>query len=144
MGNAFLFWIIPDFYAGRLPVIFVGFFRLQHFSNYLNLIKKIIGLYGLGMSYRDISGHIKKLYDTDISHTVLSQITDQIIPDVKALQSRPLEPLYCIVWLDVIHYKVKVYGRITHKALYNILGITKEGHKEVLGMYISESESANF
>lgn len=109
-----------------------------------NLSEKIIGLYGLGMSYRDISSHIKEMYDTDISHTVLSQITDRIIPDVKAWQSRPLDPLYCIVWLDAMHYKVKVDGKIEHKALYNILGINKEGYKEVLGMYISESEGANF
>ncbi len=109
-----------------------------------NLSDKIIGLYGLGMSYRDISAHIKEIYDTDISHTVLGQITDRIIPDVKAWQSRPLEPLYCIVWLDAMHYKVKVDGKITHRALYNVLGINKEGHKEVLGMYISESEGANF
>jgi len=109
-----------------------------------NLSEKIIGLYGLGMSYRDISAHIKEMYDTEISHTVLSQITDRIIPDVKAWQNRPLEPLYCIVWLDAMHYKVKVDGKIEHKALYNILGINKEGYKEVLGMYISESEGANF
>lgn len=109
-----------------------------------NLSEKIIGLYGLGMSLRDISGHIKEMYDTDISHTILSQITDRIIPDVKAWQSRPLEPLYCIVWLDAMHYKVKVDGKIEHKALYNILGVNKQGRKEVLGMYISESEGANF
>lgn len=109
-----------------------------------NLADKIIGLYGLGMSYRDISSHIKEMYDTDISHTVLSQITDRIIPDVKAWQSRPLEPLYCIVWLDAMHFKVKVDGRIQHKALYNVLGINKDGCKELLGMYISESEGANF
>ena len=109
-----------------------------------NLSDKIIGLYGLGMSYRDISSHIKELYDTDISHTVLSQITDRIIPDIKAWQNRPLDAVYCIVWLDAMHYKVKVDGKITHKALYNILGIDKDGRKEVLGMYISESEGANF
>ncbi|MCV6630604.1 MAG: IS256 family transposase, partial [Flavobacteriaceae bacterium] len=109
-----------------------------------NLSDKIIGLYGLGMSYRDISAHIKEMYDTDISHTVLSQITDKIIPDVKAWQNRPLESLYCIVWLDAMHYKVKVDGKIVHKALYNILGINKDGYKEILGMYISESEGANF
>lgn len=109
-----------------------------------NLSDKIIGLYGLGMSYRDISSHIKEMYDTDISHTVLSQITDRIIPDVKAWQNRPLEPLYCIVWLDAMHYKVKVEGKIVHKALYNILGINKNGQKEILGIYLSESEGANF
>ena len=109
-----------------------------------NLQDKIIGLYGLGMSYRDISNHIKEMYDTEISHTVLSQITDRIIPEVKAWQSRPLEPVYCIVWLDAMHYKVKEEGKIGHKALYNILGISPSGHKEILGMYISESEGANF
>lgn len=109
-----------------------------------NLSDKIIGLYGLGMSYRDISAHIKEMYDTDISHSVLSQITDKIIPDIKTWQSRPLESMYCIVWLDAMHYKVKVDGKFTHKAIYNVLGINKEGHKEVLGMYISESEGANF
>jgi transposase-like protein len=109
-----------------------------------NLSEKIIGLYGLGMSLRDISSHIKEMYDTNISHTVLSQITDRIIPDIKIWQSRPLEPLYCIVWLDAMHYKVKVDGKIQHKALYNILAVNKEGRKEILGMYISESEGANF
>ncbi len=109
-----------------------------------DLSEKIIGLYGLGMSYRDISYHLKELYDTEISHTVLSQITDRIIPDIKAWQSRPLESLYCVVWLDAMHYKVKVDGKIQHRALYNVLGVNKEGHKTILGMYISESEGANF
>ncbi|WP_397444514.1 transposase [Polaribacter sp. R77954] len=109
-----------------------------------NLSEKIVGLYGLGMGLRDISSHIKEMYDTDISHTVLSQITDKIIPDIKAWQSRPLESMYCIVWLDAMHYKVRVDGKVQHKALYNILGINKEGHKEVLGMYVSQSEGANF
>ena len=109
-----------------------------------NLQDKIIGLYGLGMSLRDISSHIKEMYDTNISHTVLSQITDRIIPEVKAWQNRPLESVYCIVWLDAMHYKVRSEGNVEHKALYNILGINAAGMKEVLGMYVSESEGANF
>jgi len=109
-----------------------------------NLQDKIIGLYGLGMSFRDISEHIKEMYDTDISHTVLSQITERIIPEIKAWQSRPLEEVYCIVWLDAMHYKVRIDGKVQSRALYNILGINKEGKKEVLGMYVSESEGANF
>ncbi|MDR9364835.1 MAG: IS256 family transposase [Balneolaceae bacterium] len=109
-----------------------------------NLADKIIGLYGLGMSLRDISSHIKEMYDSEISHTVLSEITDRIIPQVKAWQNRPLEPVYCIVWLDAMHYKVRDEGQLQHKALYNILGINPEGRKEVLGAYISESEGANF
>lgn len=109
-----------------------------------SLQDKIIGLYGLGMSLRDISAHIAEMYDTELSHTVLSQITDRIIPEVKAWQSRPLEPVYCIVWLDAMHYKVREEGRVQHKALYNILAINPDGHKQVLGAYVSESEGANF
>jgi transposase-like protein len=105
---------------------------------------KIIGLYGLGLSYRDISKHIEEMYDTEISHTVLSQITDKIIPDIKAWQCRPLEDVYPIIWLDAMHFKVKEDGKVVHKALYNILGINKEGKKEILGLYVSESEGANF
>jgi len=108
------------------------------------LADKIIGLYGLGMSYRDISAHIKEMYGSEISHTVLTEITDRIIPEVKQWQNRSLESMYCIVWLDAMHYKVRVDGRVEHKALYNIMGINKDGYKEVLGIYISESEGANF
>jgi len=109
-----------------------------------NLESKIIGLYGLGMSLRDISNHIKEMYDTEISATTLSGITDRIIPQIKEWQSRPLEEVYCIVWMDAMHYKVKEDGRVVSRAVYNILGITPEGKKELLGMYISESEGANF
>ena len=109
-----------------------------------SLSDKIIGLYGLGMSYRDITFHIKEMYDMEISHSVLSEITDRILPDIKAWQSRPLESLYCIVWLDAMHYKVKVEGKIENRALYNVLGVNQQGKKEVLGMYVSESEGANF
>lgn len=109
-----------------------------------SLESKIIGLYGHGMSFRDISAHIKDLYDTDISAGTLSAITDKVIPLVKQWQVRPLEETYCIVWLDGMHYKVKQEGRIQSRCVYNILGITTEGRKEVLGMYVSESEGANF
>ncbi len=109
-----------------------------------NLSSKIIGLYGLGMSLRDISGHIKEMYDTDISHNTLSEIIDRIIPKVKEWQSRPLEEMYTIVWLDAMHYKVKDGGRTCSRAVYNVLGVSKEGHKDLIGMYVSESEGANF
>ncbi len=109
-----------------------------------NLAPKIIGLYGLGMSFRDISNHIKEMYDVEISHSTLSEITERIIPQVKAWQSRPLDPLYTIVWLDAMHYKVRDEGRVVNRAVYNVLGIDKKGKKELIGMYISESEGANF
>ena len=108
------------------------------------LESKIIGMYGLGMSFRDISAHIKDMYDTDISASTLSAITDKVIPLVKEWQVRPLEDTYCIVWLDGMHYKVKQEGRVQSRCVYNILGITTEGRKEILGMYVSESEGANF
>ena len=109
-----------------------------------NLESKIIGLYGLGMSLRDISNHIKEMYDTEISATTLSGITDRIIPQIKEWQSRPLDEVYCIVWMDAMHYKVRDEGKVTSRAVYNILGINTEGKKELLGMYVSESEGANF
>jgi transposase-like protein len=109
-----------------------------------SLEDKIIGLYGLGTSLRDISAHIKETYDTDISAGTLSAITDKVIPLVKEWQQRPLEELYCIVWLDAMFYKVKEEGRTQTRCVYNVLGITREGKKEVLGMYVSHSEGANF
>jgi putative transposase len=109
-----------------------------------SLEDKIIGLYSLGTSLRDISAHIKETYDTEISATTLSAITDKVIPLVKEWQQRQLEQLYCIVWLDAMFYKVKEEGRSQTRCVYNILGINREGKKEVLGMYVSHSEGSNF
>lgn len=110
-----------------------------------NLESKIIGLYGLGMSLRDIAAHIKEMYDTDISHTVLSEVTDRVIPAIRLWQGHALENVYTIVWLDAMYYKVKdESGHIVTRCLYNVLGINLEGRKHLLGMYISESEGAKF
>lgn len=109
-----------------------------------SLESKILGLYGRGMSLRDISAQIEEMYDMEISHNVLSEITDRVLPKVKAWQNRPLAPMYTIVWLDAMFYKVRHQGQVQSRALYNILGINKDGYKELLGMYVSESEGANF
>lgn len=109
-----------------------------------NLAPKIIGLYGLGMSFRDISEHIKEMYDVEISHSTLSEITDRIIPKVKEWQNRPLESVYTIVWLDAIHYKAKDGGKVVSRAVYNVLAVNTEGRKDLIGMYVSETEGANF
>src|SRR5258707_5192303 len=109
-----------------------------------SLEDKIIGLYSLGTSLRDISAHIKETYDTEISAATLSSITDKVIPLVKEWQQRPLEDLYCIVWLDAMYYKVKEEGRTQTRCVYNILGINKKGQKDALGMYVAQSEGANF
>ncbi len=128
----------------RLSSFDPGIVRKRETIMAQSLEDKIIGLYGLGTSLRDISAHIKETYDTDISATTLSSITDKVIPLVKEWQQRPLESLYCIVWLDAMFYKIKEEGRMQTRCVYNILGINKDGRKEVLGMYVSHSEGANF
>ena len=106
--------------------------------------QKIIAMYGVGLSYQDISGHLRELYGLEVSTGTLSAITDKIIQTVKEWQGRPLASTYPIVWLDAIHYKVRENGKVASKAVYTILGVNLEGHKEVLGLYISEHEGANF
>jgi putative transposase len=105
---------------------------------------KIIALYGLGMSYKDIAAHLQEMYGLDVSTGTLSAVTDKIIQTVKEWQARPLESIYPIVWLDAIHYKIRENGKVASKAVYTILGVNLEGRKEVLGLYISENEGANF
>lgn len=109
-----------------------------------NFSTKILGLYSMGMSLRDISNHLEEMYDVNISHNTLSEIIDKIVPKVKEWQSRPLEEVYPIVWLDAMHYKVKENGHSEPRAVYNVLAINCEGKKELIGMYISQSEGANF
>lgn len=106
--------------------------------------QKVIALYGLGMSYKDIGAHLKEMYGLEVSTGTLSAVTDKIIQTVKEWQARPLERVYPIVWLDAIHYKIRENGKVTSKAVYTILGVNIEGRKEVLGLYISENEGANF
>jgi len=106
--------------------------------------EKIIALYGLGMSYRDISDHLQDMYGLEISTGTLTAVTDKIIESVKEWQSRPLESIYPIVWLDAIHYKIREDGKVSSKAIYTVLAVNLEGHKEALGLYISENEGANF
>ncbi len=105
---------------------------------------KIIALYGLGMSYKDIAAHLHEMYGLDVSTGTLTSVTDKIIQTVKEWQARPLESIYPIVWLDAIHYKIRENGKVSSKAVYTILGVNLEGRKEVLGLYISENEGANF
>lgn len=105
---------------------------------------KILSMYGLGMSYRDIATQVEGLYGIKVSTATLSAITDKIIGEVREWQQRPLETLYPFVWLDAIHYKVKDNGRYKSKAVYTVLALNLEGKKEILGLYLSESEGANF
>ena len=105
---------------------------------------KILSMYGLGMSYRDIATQVEDLYGIQVSTATLSAITDKIIAEVREWQQRPLDRVYPFVWLDAIHYKVKDNGRYKSKAVYTVLAVNLEGTKEILGLYLSESEGANF
>ena len=105
---------------------------------------KILSMYGLGMSYTDISSHIEEIYQVSISTATISTITDKIIDKVKAWQSRPLDSIYPFVWLDAIHYKIKDGGKYVSKAVYTVLGVNMDGKKDILGLYLSETEGANF
>lgn len=105
---------------------------------------KIISLYGRGMSYSDICKHLEELYGLDVSPATLSTITDSVIEEVNAWRNRPLESVYPFMWLDAIHYKVKEDGSIKTKAVYCLLGVNREGIKDLLGLYISENEGARF
>lgn len=106
--------------------------------------RKILSLFGLGMSYQDIASHVADLYGLSISNATISAVTDKLIPELKQWQQRPLDSHYPFLWLDAIHYKVKSDGRYEHKAVYTVLGLNLTGKKEILGLYLSESEGANF
>jgi putative transposase len=106
--------------------------------------RKIISLFGLGMSYLDIASHVAELYGLSISNAMISSVTDKLIPELEQWQQRPLERFYPFIWLDAIHYKVKQDGRYESKAVYTVLALNLEGKKEILGLYLSQNEGANF
>jgi len=109
-----------------------------------NIEQKILSLYALGNSYSQISEHIEEMYGMSFSKATISAVTDKVIPLLKEWQQRPLESVYPFVWLDAIHYKIKDNGRYTSKAVYTVLGVGLNGKKEILGLYLSENEGANF
>ena len=106
--------------------------------------EKILALYSCGMSQRDIADQIKNLYDVDISDGLVSKIVEKITPEITAWQNRPLESVYPFIFMDAIHYKVKENHQYITKAAYIVLGIQLDGHKDILGVWIGEHESAKF
>lgn len=105
---------------------------------------KIISLYALGMSYTDICDHLSEMYQLNVSPASITAITDKIIPEIEEWQTRSLESVYPIVWMDAIHYKVREDNAIKTKAVYCLIGVNREGIKDLLGMYIGQAESARF
>ena len=106
--------------------------------------RKILSLFSHGMSYRDMKYHIHDLYGIEVSTGAITAITDQLIPELKEWQQRPLEGVYPIVWMDAVHYKIREEGLYISKAIYTLLGLTIEGKKEILGIYLSDNESASY
>jgi transposase-like protein len=109
-----------------------------------DLDDKILALYSRGMSYNDIRAQIEEIYGVEISQGTISSITDRVIPLIREWQSRPLERIYPIIWMDAMHFKIRVEGQVKSRAIYTILGVNMEGRKEVLGLYQGDSESAAF
>jgi len=105
---------------------------------------KILTLYAKGMTTRDIEHALKDLYGVEISHTVISQVTESVLEEVKAWQNRPLESVYPILWLDGLMVKIHHGKQVTNKSAYVVLGVNLRGEKEVLGLWIAEAEGAKF
>jgi putative transposase len=116
----------------------------KHQTRWAGFDDKILSLYARGMTVREIQGHLQELYGTDVSPSLISSVTDAVIEDAKAWQSRPLEALYPIVYLDCIHVKVRDTGTVRIKAVYLALGINLAGEKELLGLWIAQTEGAKF
>ncbi|CAA7600835.1 Transposase, mutator type [Acididesulfobacillus acetoxydans] len=113
-------------------------------KNASELEQQIIAMYAKGMSTRDIEAHMRDIYGIDVSAELVSKITDKVMPLVTEWQCRPLERIYPIVFLDAIHFKVRKDNRIVTKAAYSVLGLDVQGRKDILGIWIGESESASF
>jgi putative transposase len=105
---------------------------------------KIISLYARGMTIREIQSHIQEIYQTEVSPDLISTITDEVMEEVEGWRNRPLNRLYPILYLDAIVVKIRDHGHVKNKALYLAIGITMEGNKEVLGMWMSVNEGAKF
>lgn len=113
-------------------------------KNITGIEEQILALYAKGVSTREIQDHLVNLYGIEVSPTLVSNVTNKILPMIKEWQNRPLQSVYAIVFLDAIHYKVRYEGLIQNKAAYMVIGVDLDGNKDVLGIWIGESESSKF
>lgn len=119
-------------------------FIKKHQTHFDGFDDKIISLYARGLTVREIQGHLQEIYGVEVSPELISTVTDGVLEEVKAWQSRPLPPLYLILYLDALMAHVRVDGRVSKRAIYLAVGINLEGRKEVLGFWASENEGAKF
>jgi putative transposase len=115
----------------------------KHQTRWSGFDDKILSLYARGMTVREIQAHLEEMYGTEVSPSLISSITDAVADEVKAWQSRPLDPIYPIIYLDCIHVKVRE-GAVRVKAVYLAIGVTMTGEKEVLGLWLAQTEGAKF
>ncbi len=108
------------------------------------LDEAMLSLYARGLSTREIQGHLQELYGTEVSPTLISQVTDSVLEDIQVWQNRPLEAVYPILYLDALIVKSREDGRVRNRAVYVALGVSLSGHKELLGLWIAPSEGAKF
>jgi putative transposase len=116
----------------------------KHQTRFEGFDAKILSMYALGMTVRDIQGHLHELYGVDVSAALISEVTDSVMEEVKAWQDRPLEALYPIVYLDALMVKMRQDGKVDNRAVYTAIGINMEGEKSVLGLWTNSSEGAKF
>jgi len=116
----------------------------KHQTRWAGFDEKILSLYARGMTVREIQSHLQEMYGTEVSPTLISSVTDAVMDDAKAWQARPLDALYPIVYLDCIHVKTRDAGAVRAKAVYLALGVSMEGEKEILGLWIAQTEGAKF
>ena len=116
----------------------------KHQTRWTGFDDKILSLYARGMTVREIQGHLQEMYGAEVSPSLISSVTDAVMDEAKAWQARPLEALYPIVYLDCIHVKTRDSGAVRAKAVYLALGINMAGEKEILGLWIAQTEGAKF
>lgn len=116
----------------------------KHNRDISDVDNKIINLYARGMSTRDISDTVRDIYGIEVSASMISQITDKIIPKALEWQNRPLNSVYPLVFIDCVHFNVKNENMVAKKAAYVVLGVNEDGYKEILGIYVGENETAKF
>jgi putative transposase len=116
----------------------------KHQTRFTGFDAKILSMYALGMTVRDIQGHLHDMYGVEVSPALISEVTDSVMDEVKAWQDRPLEALYPIVYLDALMVKMRQDGKVENRAVYTAIGINMEGEKSVLGLWVNATEGAKF
>ena len=113
----------------------------RHFSGFDD---KILSMYARGMSVRDIQGHLHEIYGVEVSPDLISKVTDAVIDELRMWQSRALEPVYLIVYVDALITKIRDKGVVQNKAIYTVMGVSPDGRKDILGFWVQASEGAKF